>query len=292
MYRKTGLLTAVVIVLLVASMEGLGWGFWAHKRITEEALKLLPPKMAPFFEASRQDLINRSVEPDVVRREDSLEQYNHFLDFDYYGEYPFLDFPRSYNEAVQKFGEDTVRVYGLLPWKIAEFTDRLSTAMKSGHREKIVEAAVYLAHYVEDAHVPLHTALNYDGQLTDQKGIHSRFESRIPEMYGSRYTFELPDRIEPVDDPLAHAFAIILESHVYVDSILDADRGAKNRVPPEKLTYVVEKDGRQSVRYTDEYYEEFNLLLADLPRRRAEAAAVAVARYWYTAWLQAGEPVL
>lgn len=292
MYRKIGVVCTAVMALLLASVEASGWGFWAHKRITGEAITLLPAGMAQFFQANREELINRSVEPDVARREDSLEQYNHYLDFDYYGEYPFADFPRSHAKAVEKYGEDTIRVYGLLPWKMAEFTERLSRAMKSGEREKIIEAAVYLAHYVEDAHVPLHTTLNYDGQLTDQKGIHSRFESRIPEMYGAAYRFALPDRIEPVEDPLSLAFTIILESYTFVDSILSADRGAKQRVPPGRLTYTVERDGRQSVRYSDEYYAEFNTLLADLPRRRAEAATVAVARYWYTAWLQAGKPSL
>ena len=52
-------------------------------------------------------------------------------------------------------------------------------------RENIQFFSSVLSHYCADAHVPFHAALNYDGQLTGQWGIHSRFESELFERYQS-----------------------------------------------------------------------------------------------------------
>ena len=45
-----------------------------------------------------------------------------------------------------------------------------------------------LGHYMGDAHVPFHAVLNYDGQLTNQHGIHARFEAMLFERYRDRLT--------------------------------------------------------------------------------------------------------
>ena len=47
------------------------------------------------------------------------EPPNHFLDIDWegYGKYPFAGLPRSYEEAIGKFGKDRVTQEGLLPWR-------------------------------------------------------------------------------------------------------------------------------------------------------------------------------
>ncbi len=48
------------------------------------------------------------------------------------------------------------------------------------------------SHYVQDAHQPLHASNNYDGQLTGQRGIHSRFERDLFERFESRLTSRPP----------------------------------------------------------------------------------------------------
>ena len=51
----------------------------------------------------------------------------------------------------------------------------------------IIKFSAELSHYVGDAFVPLHTTINYDGQLTDQKGLHSLWESQLPERFINDY---------------------------------------------------------------------------------------------------------
>ena len=50
-------------------------------------------------------------------------------------------------------------------------------------RDNIKYFSAFLGHYLSDAQVPFHAALNHDGQLTGQWGIHSRFETETFERY-------------------------------------------------------------------------------------------------------------
>jgi hypothetical protein len=54
---------------------------------------------------------------------------------------------------------------GMLPWQIGEYSLRLTKAMKAGDWDEVKLHAASLAHYLADAHDPLHTTQNYDGQL-------------------------------------------------------------------------------------------------------------------------------
>jgi hypothetical protein len=83
-------------------------------------------------------------------------------------------------------------------WRIREFYANLEKVtaqlreLKEGatmeQRQKLQEKwlldAGLMAHYVGDLSMPLHVSENYDGQLTDQKGIHSYFEDlMVDELY-------------------------------------------------------------------------------------------------------------
>ncbi|MFN0156755.1 MAG: zinc dependent phospholipase C family protein [Bacteroidota bacterium] len=285
--HKLFLSAVITLFLLSVSIDALGWGFWGHKEISRGAITLLPKEMMPFFQAHRGYVIEHSVDPDKARKEDSLEQFNHFIDIDYYGKYPFTELPRSYDDAAAKFTADTLREYGLLPWKIDEFTRKLSEAMKSGDSLKIMFHAAYLSHYVADAHVPLHATLNYDGQFSDQKGVHRRFESDMPERYGRDFQYKWPDSLSVIENPLENAFAVVLHSYTMLDDLLAADKAALTAYPAPPAT-----EGERRPRMTDEYYTEFRKRLGDTPERRIEAAMAAVASHWYTAWVMAGRPEL
>lgn len=260
------------------------WGFWTHREITREAIRLLPSEMAPFFERHSAYIVEHSVDPDRVRETDSLEQFQHYIDIDKYGSYPFEELPRSYEEAVAVFGEDTLRTFGLLPWRIEEYTVRLTDAMKQGDVDAILHAATFLCHYVADAHVPLHATLNYDGQLTDQDGLHSRFESEIPRRNWQEYRFTRIPLPKSLDNPLASAFEIILESYQLIDTVLSSDRIATS----EEVSALRGGEKKRS----DNYYFRFAHRLGEMPEKRIAKTVHSVASFWFTAWRNAGSPVL
>ena len=147
---------------------------------------------------------------------------------------------------------------------------------KAGYsRENIKFFSSVIAHYVADAHVPFHAALNYDGQLTGQWGLHARFESELFERFRDRLQIAPPD-IAPVSDPRAFAFDALLSSYQASAAVFAADARAVA--------------GRTE--YDDGYYMAlFEDLHGTLEERVARSIA-AVAALVTGAWEAAGSPTL
>ena len=290
-FRIISLALVHVAVLLITSQSVLGWGFWAHREIHRYAIRSLPKEMRPFFEALADTIIARSVEPDQRRFRDPKEQFHHYLDIDRYGSYPFAELPRSYDEAVLKFGQSKVDSNGTVTWRIADFVAKLSEAMKKGDKKDILFYASNLGHYVADAHVPLHSTENYDGQLTDQKGIHARWESRIPEMFGKNFKLSAME-VEYIADPLQYSFGVILQSYTMVDSVLRLDLKAREGIPKDELFKVMKRRGRTEYELSDKFYQRYHELLDGMVARRLKDSIKGVASCWYTAWVNAGKPDL
>ena len=281
----------LILVLLSTPASLLSWGFWSHKEITKAAIESLPEELHDFFRAHADSLIEKSVEPDQRRFSDRSEPFRHYINIDQYGSYPFGELPHQYEEAVSKYGKGTVDSSGTVPWRIAEFTERLTESFRQRNVADIVFYASNLGHYIADAHVPLHATENYDGQLTDQKGIHSRWESRIPEKFGSSFKL-VAGHASYLEYPLEKAFDIILESFLEVDSVLAFDKEVQQSLP-EKDRFVVKKSNNRVVyEYTDAYYKKYYSLLNGMVERRMNDAAQRVASYWLTAWVNAGKPEL
>jgi len=300
------LLLSIVIVFNFENANS--WGFEAHRKITELAINLILNldgfngltteqfnSLKKFLSENKNIIIERCIEPDMVRDEDKDEQYNHFIDIDRYGKYPFAELPREKSKAIEKFGFETVKKNGFLPWRIAEFSDSLSYAVAKSDREKTLKYTSWLAHYVEDAHVPLHTTENYDGQLTNQPGIHSRFETELVRFLISKNDLkfdlkELSDKLKTkslINDKVNFAFAIVLDSYNLVDDILSADNYAKSQIPSEKLYRVEKRNGRTRYIYSDEYYSIMSEKLKNLLHRQMSEASVNLALIWLSSWKDA-----
>lgn len=279
--------TFPVVVTLVASLmapvPAQAWGFDAHRFIMDRAIDLLPAELKPFFESRRAFIVERSVDPDLWRTAGWLEEPpNHFIDIDWegYGPFPFDALPRDYDKAVAKFGRETVHRYGLLPWRTAEFHGELQRAFASLANapyalDNIAFYSAVLAHYVSDAHVPFHAVLNYDGQLTNQRGIHSRFESELFARERARLTLS-PRAPSAVTEPRDAIFETILVGVKLTDEVLAADRAA-----------VV---GREF--YDDGYFDAFRVQASPIMERRLNESITAVASFIIGAWEAAGRPAV
>ena len=194
---RKGLLVACAFGLLACTpTSAFAWGFAAHKMITRRALDLLPPELRPFFDQFKEEIVMRSVDPDLWRNVGWDDDPNHFLDLgvEPYGKYPFDALPRDYGAALEKFGQATLRRYGLLPWREAEEFGNLRRAFGDFSRNAqytttdVVLFTGVAAHYMEDAHQPFHATDNYDGAQTGNAGIHSRFERDLIERFEGRLT--------------------------------------------------------------------------------------------------------
>jgi hypothetical protein len=277
----------LLTIVVLASPATVGaWGFEAHKFIADRAIDLLPPELRPIFEKRRPFVIERSIDPDLWRLSGwDAEDPHHFLDIDHeaFGPYPFAGLPRDYDAAVQKFGREFIHQQGLVPWRVQEFYGRLQRAFESLNRQppssfagdNTVYYSAILAHYVGDAHVPLHSVVNYDGQLTMQNGVHSRWESELFERTRSRLTVK-PSAPQPVSNPRDFIFDALLSSNRLSQGVLDADKTAAER--------------REF--YDDAYFAGFERGTFAVLEQRVNESITAVASIIIGAWQQAGRPTV
>ena len=276
--RRLVLATAVLTCLAMPASAD-AWGFEVHRYIMARAIPLLPPEIRPFFEAYRTTIVEHAIDPDLWRTAGwEQEPPRHFVDMDAYGPYPFTKMPREYGEAVQRYGRDFVEKNGTLPWRSEEIYRKLVEAFGQRApyaRENIKFFSSVIAHYGSDAHVPFHAALNYDGQLTGQWGIHSRFETELFLRYEKQLKI-VPGALVSVPDSRTFIFDTLVASFPFVQQILDADRAAV--------------EGREL--YDTEYFDRFFGKVQPILERRLAESIASTASLIAAAWIEAGRPAL
>ncbi len=275
------MLLIIVIGIFVMGRKTWGWGFFAHKWINRAAVDTLPAEARGFFERHRDYLSEHAVDPDLWRNTDPDEHFRHFIDIDMYGPFPFKELPRDFEAAKKKFGEAVVIERGIAPWWIEKQYGRLIGFMKSGATDSLLIVAAALGHYVSDLHMPLHTVENYDGQLTGNKGIHSRFEAEMIEKFADKIRLQ-PEPAEYIDDPRAFIFGVVMQSYRLADELLQADTQAR----------ASGKEYSQREDFDRAYYHALFGQTGDLAARQMSHAATAVGSIWYSAWIDAGQPRL
>lgn len=247
--------------------------------------------MAGFYEANIDFITEHAVDPDKKRYVDSLEAPRHFLDADHYGKRPFMALPIKWKDAVKKYSEDTLKKYGTVPWEIQYQYYRLVDAFKRHDTTDILKTSANLGHYVADAHVPLHLTINYDGQLTHQNGIHALWESRLPELFGDKYNYYV-GKARYIENPLNEAFKICRASFKEVDSVLRFERSIGKTFPTDKKYETVRRSNRNIKDYSVAYAKAYHTALKGMVARRMRSSILEVGSYWYSAWVDAGQPNL
>ena len=274
----------LILIFVAAMLAGTpgsasAWGMEVHKFIMARAIPLLPPEIRPFFQKYEPSIVEHAIDPDLWRTVGWLEEPpRHFVDMDAYGAYPFKDLPHAYDDAVTRYGLEFVQKNGTLPWRSEEIYKKLVEAFtqKAPYaRENIKLFASVMAHYAADAHVPFHAALNYDGQLTGQWGIHSRFESELFDRYQSRLQLS-PKLPASVGNPREFIFDTLTASFPLVQPVLDADKAAVA--------------GREV--YDDAYFDQFFSTVKPILEKRLSDSIADVAAMIAAAWVEAGRPAV
>jgi len=139
--------------------------------------------------------------------------------------------------------------------------------------------------------VPLHLTLNYNGQLTNQTGIHALWETRVVELFSNQYNLYI-GKARYIDDPLAEAFRICSSSYKSVDSVLRFERILNRSFPANKKYAIVRRSGKKITDYSVEYARAYQQMLNGMVKRRMRSAILSVGSYWYSAWVDAGQPDL
>jgi len=267
-------LLLVVWFLVCPSTLALAWGERAHQMINASAVENLPEPLRTYFRARKAFLVEHATDPDRLARENPAERPHHYTELEAYDAWPFLTFRRQFVE--QGIGPPASAArHGDSIWQIERYTLELATALRRHRWDAADHAALFAAHYAADLTQPLHTVINYDGQLTGQSGIHARFETELVNALANSWLLEpKPAAFEP--DLRAAIFKELTRSYSYRYVVFAADN--------------IAVAGRS---YADPLYFMDFKRLAGLPaKKRIEAAVSLVSSLWYTAWVRAGKPAL
>jgi len=278
--------------LLLINHRVFCWGFYMHEEINYHAVFLLPPSMMILFKPNIGFLKEHAVDPDKRRYISGSEGAHHYLDIDHYGRYPYPELPRDYKSAVAKFSIDTLQVYGIVPWWIEVMMGRLTKAFREKNKQAILKNAAELGHYIADAHVPLHVSSNHNGQLTHQEGIHAFWESRIPEIFAESDWDFFIGKAAYIPAFSSFIWARVLESAAAADTVLHCEKEISNHFEASQKYAFEERRGKLVKQYSLAYATLYNGSLDHMIERRMRQSIFAVASCWYTAWVNAGQPML
>lgn len=248
--------------------------------------------MLLFYKPNINFITEHATDPDKRRYAVAAEGPRHYIDIDHYGPYPYAELPHKWKDAVDKFGEDTLVAYGIVPWHVQLMLRRLTDAFKEKSFSLILKNSAEIGHYIADAHVPLHASENHNGQLTNQKGIHAFWESRVPELLADKEFDFFIGKAEYIQDPGAFIWQRVLESAKAADSVLKFEKKLSLQFSADKK-YSFEKRNDVFLRqYSSAYTIAYEKMLNGMVERRMRQSIFAVASFWYTAWVNAGQPDL
>ena len=274
----------------------MAWGFFAHRLINRKAIYHLPPELFGFYKSNIDYLEHHAVDPDQRRYILEAEAPRHYIDLDRYIQITTCELknintclPVNWNDALEEFSEDTIQAYGVVPWHINLMTIRLQKAFLEQDVEKIMRLSAEIGHYASDAHVPLHTTENYNGQLTGQIGIHALWESRIPEKYAQNYSF-IGKKAIYLENVIKAVWDVVVQSHSEVNEVLSKEKELRVSFEEEGI-YVSKTKGRSVIKdfspnYIDAYEKETGTLVA----QKMKLSSAFISSIWYTAWVNAGQP--
>jgi hypothetical protein len=285
------LMKSLLRLLLVAlAIMLMSWGFFGHEHVNRLAVFTLPQEMILFYKRNIREIEELSVNPDKRRYAVADEAPRHYIDMDDYGDSAAFILPKYWGDAVQKFGEDSLQAHGIVPWHINRMYFRLRDAFMTDDPDAIIRMSSELGHYIADANVPLHTTSNYNGQKTDQHGIHGLWESRLPELFSGDYDL-LSGQAQYIDDVQAAAWNAVFTAHRCVDSVFEFERTASDHHADHKYSF--EAKSRQTIKvYSVEFSDTYHKMLQGMVERQMRASIKMIGSLWYTAWVDAGQPDL
>ncbi|KQM64561.1 S1/P1 Nuclease [Pedobacter sp. Leaf216] len=284
--KRLTILAALIIPIFLCT----SWGFFAHQRINNLAIFTLPGDMIGFYKKNIKYITEHAVDPDKRRYADTLEAPRHYLDVENY-EKNIDSIPEKWNDALAKYGLKKLNADGIVPWQIQRTYYSLVKAFKTRDSIKILKYSADLGHYIGDAHVPLHTTANHNGQLSNQVGIHAFWESRLPELFSTNYNFVV-GKANYIENPLKEAWKILKHTHSLVDTVLTFEADLNASYPSAQKYSFSERNNAVLKQYSKAYSKAYHDRMNNMVEKQMRSAILEIGSFWYSAWVDAGQPVL
>ena len=269
--KKSAHIVVVIFLLLIFG----GWGNIGHEIINKNAPASFPSQMS-FLQSWSTQLGEHASDADYRKSSDPNESPRHYIDIDNYPEFNSdKKITQNYDSLVAKHGYDFVIGQGILPWAIITAVDSLQKLFETEAWENALLIAADIGHYVGDSYMPLHITRNYNGQYSNQNGIHSRYESSMIGKYQNEFEYGDIDTAIYIDNIPDYVFQHIYYNYKYADSVLTADSLA--------TSYAGNTNG-------DNYYQKLWELTGNYTKEFFINASKELADLIYTAWVNAGSP--
>jgi len=203
-----------------------------------------------------------------------------------------VGFPAPPGPDTKVLVEENFSGYGILPYHLEQMHKRITRAFEAEEPTAILRLCAEMGHYIGDAHVPLHTTENYNGQLTGQTGIHAFWESRLPELFADETYDFFVGKAEYIESPREYYWDIILKSHSLVDSVLRTEQRLRDTYPVDQQMCFDERLGRTVKTQCAEFAAAWDQEMQGMVEERFRAAIHSVGSVWYSCWIDAGQPDL
>ncbi|MFM9910415.1 MAG: zinc dependent phospholipase C family protein [Chitinophagaceae bacterium] len=285
-------LIARMFIVFSVTMVLTSWGFLVHRTVNQLAIYQLPKAMQPFFYKHMEYIVKHSIRPDQRRNDDPSEAPKHFIDLEPFGDSAAWKMPLQFDKAIEIYSRDTLLKYGYVPYYIMIMKENLVNAFKLKNADSILFYAADLAHYIGDAHVPLHTSVNYDGQLTNQKGLHALWETVVPELEIETYDLSSKHKARYLTNPEEAAWQAVRSGFVLLKNVFDLEKKATLQFTGDTKFRMQVRNGREVRYYTTAFAKEYSRLLGASINIQLTQTANLIADYWYTCWLDGGRPDL
>jgi len=192
-------LFSIALVLTTFRAQTLAWGKQGHASLCHVAASLLATESGGEFLKDRAfDLGYYCNVPDLIWKRPAhyqAEWFNHFMDMEIFEREikdiktlkAFTKTRVAFEAAFPKIPESAGRSF----WRIDELLQRAGRITSELRKKDLLREQRHklqadwlvtvgaLGHYVGDLAQPLHVTENYDGQLSEQKGIHVWFEDEV-----------------------------------------------------------------------------------------------------------------
>ncbi len=248
--------------------------------------------MMVFYKPNIDFISEHAVDPDMRRYAIAEEGPRHYIDIDRYGSFPYDSLPKNWNDAVAKYSEDTLMKHGIVPWWVQIMQRRLTEAFKEKNGVKILKLSAEIGHYLGDAHVPLHASSNHNGQHTGQHGIHGFWVSRVPELLAEKEWDFFIGKAAYIKSPAGFIWDRVLESAAASDTVLKYEKELTKEFSADQKFSFEDRNGKIIRQYSSAFCKAYNEKLNGMIERRMRQSIYAVASFWYTAWVDAGQPDL
>lgn len=259
-------------ILIVISI--CGWGGTGHKIINRKMIYSFPSSMSAFYWWA-DSLSKHASDADYRKNSDPSESPRHYIDIDNYPEFLTTGrIPQSLDSLIAIHGNYFVLDNGILPFAIIATTDSVKKYFQLHDWQKAMLKAADLGHYIADAHMPLHLTKNYDGQYTNQTGIHSRYETQMINADSSLIIYQ-GDSCNYVSNINEFVFSFIYNDYKYVDSVLKSD----------SISHLIA--GNYGSAYLQQLWQRTGLFTIHLFKKSSNYLSKLI----YTAWINAGSPL-